>query len=479
MIDPELFCVDAAVVEMKPKIIAPVRLLLFYYRPKLLQFFDMRRANNICIGLSRFHRSGLTNIGLIAAVEEMDSLKLSSDDLLTLIGLQPTIDEMKLAGEHNKKGFSLQPGPAEEFAIELLSHPFFSKQLLAFLFTLQYPIEVEESIIKLDKLSAVSALLKSHLGFKTLLKIVLEIGNMTNNGAAGGQGKALGFKVDGLARLAEVKSADGKWNLMTFLVDMIAKQAPELLDIASYFEDVSLVRHYDIAAISNILKNMGTTIKQLHKIEYGQLFHDKFLLILEDASIQLFTCTRKFDEFVVAWRDALQYFGEDLEDYSTPSLQMNSKDTAKRPPGYIYRSLDSFLQSYKSNVASLRSLSLEKEANAARLRKLEEAKIDSDNANANAIAEKQMDSKVDSYAERLAQSKIEQEMEFQQAALMHKKELELEKGTVETYAQKLEKSKVEQETQFKEAARMFKRLSQFSPQLAEPSDIASPDGAFK
>ena len=73
---------------------------------------------------------------------------------------------------------------------------------------------------------------------KTLLRTVLQLGNLTNYQYGAGSGsyrpwmgkeaKALGFKIDGLARLKDVISADGKWSLMNFLVDMGFLNKPEV-----------------------------------------------------------------------------------------------------------------------------------------------------------------------------------------------------------------------------------------------------------
>lgn len=210
-------------------------------RTQFNTFLDMRRSNNVAIGLSRFTRRGLSPEAVISAIAQMDDEILSVEDLITYQSLLPTADERSLIKKTTlipPKDPSLPYAPAEAFMIEAVQTKDLSLQVLAFIFKLQLPSESKDIHSKLDDIVCLCRELRSSSHFKKLLKIVLELGNLTNYqyGAGntsyrpwmGREARAIGFKIDGLARLRDVKSSDGKWSLMTFLVDMIQKNYPEV-----------------------------------------------------------------------------------------------------------------------------------------------------------------------------------------------------------------------------------------------------------
>ena len=131
--------------------------------------------------------------------------------------------------------------PAEAFLIDVSKIEDLPYQVLAFVFKLQLKFESDELVEKLEIATNLCFELRSSVKLKKLLKLVLELGNLTNYeyGAGnssfrpwmGNTSRAAGFKIDGLARLRDVKSADGKWSLITFLVDMIHKSYSEVFNI--------------------------------------------------------------------------------------------------------------------------------------------------------------------------------------------------------------------------------------------------------
>lgn len=177
---------------------------------------------------------------LVDAISRMDALLMDADDLVTYQALLPTFEERKLI----EKALSapanpnLPFAPAESFLIEASKIKDLPFQVLAFVFKLQLGFESDEIIEKLDIAMNLCFELRSSVRLRKLLKLVLELGNLTNYdyGAGnssfrpwmGNNARAAGFKIEGLARLRDVKSADGKWSLITFLVDIMQKSYPDV-----------------------------------------------------------------------------------------------------------------------------------------------------------------------------------------------------------------------------------------------------------
>ncbi|KAJ3024545.1 hypothetical protein HDV00_000876, partial [Rhizophlyctis rosea] len=232
----ELFCIvpgdQKKAGESKPKMVD---------KKQFRTLLDLRRAQNVSIGLARYTRKGLGARELCRAVREMDESVLGVDDLASIQTLLPTSDEKRLlevyVKQRPKEGDSLPLAPAERFMLECLEvgGGDLERQVEAFCFKLQLRVEAEEVGEKVRRMTRVCGGLRRSEGLKVLLRSVLELGNLTNyqyHGGAGGGGggfrpwmgkeaRALGFKIEGLARLKDVKSADGKWSLMSFLVDML------------------------------------------------------------------------------------------------------------------------------------------------------------------------------------------------------------------------------------------------------------------
>lgn len=177
---------------------------------------------------------------LVDAISRMDENSMDADDLVTYQALLPTFEERKLINSalSGPTNAAIPFAPAESFLIEVAKIDDLPFQVLAFVFKLQLKFESDELIERLDIAIHLCFELRSSVRLKKLLKLVLELGNLTNYDYGAGNSsfrpwmgknaRAAGFKIDGLARLRDVKSADGKWSLITFLVDMIQKTYPEV-----------------------------------------------------------------------------------------------------------------------------------------------------------------------------------------------------------------------------------------------------------
>lgn len=231
----ELFCVVPGSDKKdlkKPKMVS---------KRQFRTLLDMRRSNNICIGISRFARKGMEVPDILTAVRSLNVNKLSVDDLISLQRLLPTNEERALLAKHSNSKMpdsDLPLGPAEDFLLKVIEERGFPQMIVGFVFMLQYRSELNDLMIKYGKIKDVCLVLKNSERLKILLKTILQLGNLTNYeyGAGsssykpwmGKEAKALGFRIDGMARLKDVKSADGKWNLMNFLVDMVEQSKPEV-----------------------------------------------------------------------------------------------------------------------------------------------------------------------------------------------------------------------------------------------------------
>ncbi|KAJ3118312.1 hypothetical protein HDU96_002469 [Phlyctochytrium bullatum] len=366
----ELFCI---VPGDKKKTGAPKMVQLAQFTTVL----DLRRANNVAIGLSRYTRRQMTTPDIFTAIYSLNDTLLTPDDLLSIQSLLPTSDErIKLEKELARQKTLTTPAlpfaPAESFMVEALQHPDVSKCIAAFSFRLGLAPEIEEVGGKVAKMTSVCVKLKTSDALKALLRTVLQLGNMTNYeyGAGnssyrpwmGKEARALGFKIEGLARLKDVKSADGKWSLMNFLVDMVTQSKPEVLDFTDDFADLKIIRHYDIRELSSQLLSMDQKLATLRTFTYPTVpdFSARIKPFLDQAATMIAGLRLDFETFAKAWVDAARYFGEDLEEYHPivfqPGGKLESDDPSdevarrKKKPVHLFVSLNLFMHAFEDAV---------------------------------------------------------------------------------------------------------------------------------
>ena len=63
---------------------------------------------------------------------------------------------------------------------------------------------------------------------KTLLEIVLALGNYLNGGTF--RGRAYGFKLEALTKLKDTKAADNQTTLLHYIVQLVSSKHPDILD---------------------------------------------------------------------------------------------------------------------------------------------------------------------------------------------------------------------------------------------------------
>ena len=336
-------------------------------REQYTTFLGVRRSNNVAIGLARFTRKGMSSKDIISIISELNEEQMHVDDLITYQSLLPTPEEKKEITRHIKKPPALPFGPAESFMIETLNYPDLHIQVLAFLFKKQLQSEISEIESKVNQMIDLSSNLKSSLQFKKLLKLVLELGNLTNyqygaNNASyrpwmGKEARAIGFRIDGLARLRDVKSADGKWSLMTFLVEMIHKNYPEILSLADDFPELKLVSTYDIRELYSQLQAMEATQEELQNYDFeSNSFQTRLTNYIQNTSQPMILNLRqRFEVYSKSWKDLIRYFGEDPEEYIDIFEELsNSENGSRKQPGYLFVSLNLFFQPFKDAVGKFK-----------------------------------------------------------------------------------------------------------------------------
>ena len=184
-------------------------------REEQSSILDLRRANNVGIGLSRFSKR-LNDQEILECIVVRRGKGLSLDDLLTLQPLMPTAEEATAL----KDAAMELTGRAEKFMSVMASEPMLGWMLDFLIFEQQFQNELEDITGKSTVMIEILDRLTQSTGIKILLRTVLELGNLTNyeygrkTATLRRTGKALGFRLETLIKLAEVSSVDKRTTLL-------------------------------------------------------------------------------------------------------------------------------------------------------------------------------------------------------------------------------------------------------------------------
>ncbi|KAI8618638.1 hypothetical protein BC830DRAFT_1166006 [Chytriomyces sp. MP71] len=317
----ELFCFVPGASKSGPKLVQ---------KAQFTTLLDFRRANVIAIGMSRFTRQNMAGADLATFVNNLDTSKITIDDLVQLKQLIPTESEAKILNEYHNtpRGSNALPlAPAESFMIDLIKADLdIGQHVEAFLFLLQLPQEARDLNDPLDNMSHMCTLLQTSSDLKVVLRTVFQLSQLSNEHLGAGnasfrpwmgkEAKAIGFKIDGLVRLKDVKSADGKWSLLNFLVDLVNKNRPDVLDFTHKFHALKQIRQTDLRHLIAQLFHLDKTLTNLKTYQYKNAdFLQKLKPFIDAASTSIAGIRARFDVFSQSWTETAKYFAEDPEDY--------------------------------------------------------------------------------------------------------------------------------------------------------------------
>jgi len=116
--------------------------------------------------------------------------------------------------------------------MEIMHIPRLEERLKAFSVKRSFETKITTLKESLDVVSAAVAEAKNSKKFLGILELTLAVGNYINGGT--NRGRAFGFKLDSLHKLADVKTNNGS-NLLGYIVELIETKYPHLDDIQVSF----------------------------------------------------------------------------------------------------------------------------------------------------------------------------------------------------------------------------------------------------
>jgi len=227
-------------------------------KTKELKVLDAKAAQNLSVALGGSLKH-IAYADLRKCILRCDTSVLTENLLQTLIQYLPTPDQLNKLLEYKDEYDDL--AEAEQFALSLANIKRLVPRLKSLRFMLHFPELVQDCKPDIVAGTAACDEIKKSKKFAKLLEIILLIGNIMNTGSKNEQ--SVGFDISYLPKLMNTKDRDNKTTLLTFLVETVEKDYPDLIN---FFEEIL---HVDKAArvscegVQKVLKQMDNSLKNL------------------------------------------------------------------------------------------------------------------------------------------------------------------------------------------------------------------------
>ncbi|UJR23120.1 hypothetical protein I4U23_026141 [Adineta vaga] len=196
---------------------------------KEITVLDPKRSNAINIGLTVLP----TARTIKGAILKMDSSVINKEGIEKLLTMLPTEDEKNRIIEAQMANSDLPLGSAEQFLLTLASVVELEARLKLWLFKLDFDnIELEIAEPLMDLKNGMKNL-KENTTLRHILEVLLAVGNFLNGA------ESIGFQLDYLAKVPEVKDTIQKHSLLFHVCNLVVEKYPDSTDLYSEIGEIT------------------------------------------------------------------------------------------------------------------------------------------------------------------------------------------------------------------------------------------------
>jgi hypothetical protein len=212
-----IFCVKQAVKEEAPMAAAAAKAA-----KQTISFLDGKRNQSVGILLGSL-RLDVTAIS--SALDNLDSAALKLETLRALLAARATGEELALINTHVENGTAIEGeavtplAKTDEFLYRLAKIPHFVERSECWLFKLTFAEHTFDLEKRIETIAIACKALDSCDQLPLVMGYVLAVGNRLNGGTTRGQADGFGLEI--LPILRDVKGADGKTTVLSFVVQLL------------------------------------------------------------------------------------------------------------------------------------------------------------------------------------------------------------------------------------------------------------------
>jgi hypothetical protein len=292
---------------------------------------DGKRAYQMNISLSKFKKFEGGFPGLAERLREMDLEAIGGiEGLYVVEAWKPTTAEIARAKEEceklEKMKVSNPTGPhpdfgyVESYVLHMIAVPRLSTRLESMKCKATFPdtFRVEEGNVSTLE-GACDEILHNQKLVEFLVDIVRPFGNELNKGTK--KAGAQGIKLSGLMKLAQTKTADNKMTSLYYLISVMKRYRPHLLDLCNEFKNCRAAQRIPMKDLVAAVKGMRANCENLKKAmtaaetEKDDYFVDAMAKFAVDMDKQVSDLESRLSagerSVTVRFEVACKYLGED------------------------------------------------------------------------------------------------------------------------------------------------------------------------
>ncbi|KAJ6238534.1 protein diaphanous [Anaeramoeba flamelloides] len=290
-----------------------------------ITFIDSGKTRNLMIVLSGLR---MNHDEICKSILLLDEKRINGSQAKRLLGLLPTSEEIEQCNQY--KNSITKMGECEKFYCSLIKIPNLTQRLTHFIFKTNFMESYNDAQNEVNNAIKATDQIKNNNKLHKLMEVILKLGNVMNGGT--NKGGAYGFRFSTLPKLKNTKSSQNpKKTLLHYLIEVIQKKYPELLD---WYKELTACEKASKISLPNTKKTLSTLDKGLKSLEMtlntfedSKLPNDKFIPIMSkfmrvnNQSFQ--NLFEKFNDFEKNFPKTLKYFGEinanqDIHEFMTP-----------------------------------------------------------------------------------------------------------------------------------------------------------------
>ncbi|KAG7382209.1 hypothetical protein PHYPSEUDO_005137 [Phytophthora pseudosyringae] len=304
-------------------------------RKQSVTLIDGKRAMNAAISLARVK---LSYSDIADAVTKFDPSGLTTEQIIGINEFLPTSEEAALVSGYT--GDKQMLGEAEKFIIEIAKVKRYAPRMECLVYKLSFTSRSTELAVSLAHLQKAGEEVKGSRLLKILLAMVLKLGNTLNG--SGEENGIKGFTVDSLLRLGHTKAVNQKTTVLHYLVRIVKKNHPQVLDFQAELRSVPLAARESFETIDEEFKklekglaSLNTELGLLEKQAVESLGLEVTIKAMQTAAFEIEAQMKTLADGIARARgevsSVFDYFGED----------------PKRSPTEFFTTLASFCSTFQ------------------------------------------------------------------------------------------------------------------------------------
>ncbi|ETO69596.1 hypothetical protein F444_13859 [Phytophthora nicotianae P1976] len=226
-------------------------------RKQAVTLIDGKRAMNAAISLARVK---LSYSEIADAVTKFDPSGLTIEQLIGINEFLPTSEEAAVVSGYT--GDRKMLGEAEKFIFEIAKVKRYAPRMECLVYKMSFTSRSTELAASVAHLQKAGEEVKGSRLLKILLAMVLKLGNTLNG--SGEENGIKGFTVDSLLRLGHTKAVNQKTTVLHYLVRLVKKNHPQVLDFQAELRSVPLAARESFETVDEEFKKLERGLASLN-----------------------------------------------------------------------------------------------------------------------------------------------------------------------------------------------------------------------